>query len=328
MLFRLNLLSNEFLPEKRCYLRDFGWDERKFQSLLFSNLERVLQEEDFLLIMQSAQWQEEPDLMAIDKKGDLYIFELKAWESRSENILQVLRYGQIFGGYDYDQLNDLFVRRVDTYDKNLIETANQKFGTSLKPEDINQKQHFIVLTNGVDHSTREAIQYWASQGLCIRSWIYRLYMDNQDVLVEFGPFSQLDDPYEDVEGGYFILNTNYTNDPSCQTDMLKENKAAAYYAPWKNKIKSIQPKDKVFLYQSGVGIVAKGIAKGKFKTKEYKGQKDEEFYMELDQFKILNNPISAAEIKILTGNNFIFRQTMFSIDELSGGTLWNYISNP
>ena len=49
-----------------------------------------------MIIMQSRQWQEEPDLMAIDRDGHLYIFELKAWESQPENLLQVLRYGQIF----------------------------------------------------------------------------------------------------------------------------------------------------------------------------------------------------------------------------------------
>ena len=51
--------------------------------------------------MQSRRWQEEPDLMAVDKNGYLYIFELKAWESHPSNLLQVLRYAQLYGPSKY-----------------------------------------------------------------------------------------------------------------------------------------------------------------------------------------------------------------------------------
>ena len=47
--------------------------------------------------------QEEPDILAIDSNGDLYIFELKRWEGKQENLLQVLRYGQLFGNSTYDE---------------------------------------------------------------------------------------------------------------------------------------------------------------------------------------------------------------------------------
>lgn len=52
--------------------------------------------------------QEEPDILAIDKEGDLYIFELKRWSGKQENLLQVLRYGQLFGKSTYDELNCLY----------------------------------------------------------------------------------------------------------------------------------------------------------------------------------------------------------------------------
>lgn len=76
-------------------LNAFGLDERGLQDILFWSLDRLLPDDELLLVAQSRQWQEEPDLMALDKEGNLYIFELKAWESRSENLLQALRYGQI-----------------------------------------------------------------------------------------------------------------------------------------------------------------------------------------------------------------------------------------
>lgn len=67
LLFRLNPTKNEIDIVSRVRLKDFGWDERKLQNLLFQNLDRVIQEEELLLVMQSRRWQEEPDLMAIDE---------------------------------------------------------------------------------------------------------------------------------------------------------------------------------------------------------------------------------------------------------------------
>ena len=99
-------------------LGDFGLDERGFQEVLFNSLDRLLPDEQLLLIMQSRHWREEPDLLALDAEGRLYIFELKAWEAREENLLQALRYGQIFGQYDYDQLAALYrhaPREAKTY---------------------------------------------------------------------------------------------------------------------------------------------------------------------------------------------------------------------
>ncbi len=55
--------------------------------------------------MQSRSWQEKPDLMAVDKNGNLFIFALKAWESQSSNLLQALRYGQIHGAMKCPELD-------------------------------------------------------------------------------------------------------------------------------------------------------------------------------------------------------------------------------
>jgi hypothetical protein len=101
-------------------LKSFGLDERAFQDIFYRSLDKLIPDDELLLLMQSRQWQEEPDLMAIDKDGKLYIFELKAWESRSENILQVLRYGQIFGSHKYEDLNRLY-RKFENEGKSLKE---------------------------------------------------------------------------------------------------------------------------------------------------------------------------------------------------------------
>ena len=108
--------------------------------------------------MESRHWQEEPDLMAVDKAGDLWIFELKAWESQETNILQALRYGQKLGPYDYDDLQELYskFRKGE-----LVDVHKNRFsGINITPDQFNKKHHFVIITNGLDVRTREAIVFW------------------------------------------------------------------------------------------------------------------------------------------------------------------------
>ncbi|HGE72397.1 TPA: EVE domain-containing protein [Candidatus Poribacteria bacterium] len=329
MIFRLDKSNYNLYRVQRNRLFEIEWKEDHFQKLLFKNLEKVFQDEELLLIMQSRKWQEEPDLMAIDNNGDLYIFELKAWESQEYNLLQALRYGQIYGQYSYESLNELF-KKFFPESQNLLEVLNNKFGTSLTTDKINNKQHFIVITNGLDFKTRQAILYWQQQGIDIRSWVYRLYKLSEDnILIEFDTFRITEDPFEDIEEGFYILNTNYSNDPSDDKDMIDNQKAAAYFDPWKRDIEKLKKGDKVFLYRSGEGIVAMGIASGKLEKKPWHGEdkhKDEEYCMKLDKFKILKDPLSASDIKKITGVNYRFMPTMFAVDKDSGDKLWGYLS--
>jgi hypothetical protein len=329
MIFRLNKDHYSIQRVKRHQLSAIGWKEKHFQQLLFENLEKVLQDEELLLIMQSRKWQEEPDLMAIDSNGDLYIFELKAWESREYNLLQALRYGQIYGQYSYESLNDLFLKFFPE-SQDLLKSLNNKFETSLTTDEINKKQHFVVITNGRDFKTRRAILYWSQSGIDIRSWIYRIYKLSEDnILVEFNTFRIIEDPDEDIEEGFYILNTNYRNDSSDDKDMIDNQKAAAYFDPPKRNIGRLKKGDKVFLYRSGEGIVAVGIASGRLEKKPYHGEekhKDEEYCMSLEKFKKLKQPLPAAEVRKITKKNYPFRPTMFVIDRDSGNSLWEQIS--
>ena len=174
MLLNIDLKNKLAERVRGVSLKSFGLDERAFQDILYRSLDKLIPDDELLLLMQSRQWQEEPDLMAIDKKGKLYIFELKAWESRSENILQVLRYGQIFGSYKYEDLNRLY-RKFENEGKSLKEAYLSVFGQDLAEEKFNNAQVFVVMTNGIDYKTREAIEYWREQSLDVRPWIYRVY---------------------------------------------------------------------------------------------------------------------------------------------------------
>ena len=328
MLFRLNLTKNEIDIVSRVRLKDFGWNEKKLQNLLFQNLDRVIQEEELLLIMQSRQWQEEPDLMAIDENGDLWIFELKAWESQQSNILQALRYGQKYGQYNYDDLDEIYSKFAE---EKLMEAHKKRFlDKNITTEQFNRHQHFVIITNGLDIQTREAIIFWRERGLDVRSWIYRIYQTkNKELYLEFNTFRMKDDPFEDIEEGYFIVNTNFSNNKKDDRDMLKEKKAAAFFDPWKKLIKRIQPGDRVFLYRSGTGIVARGIAKSRYKKKAYHDKPkyaDEEYYVELKKFRICKSPLTPSDIIEITGINYRFMKTCFAIAKESGAKVWKEIS--
>lgn len=328
MLLNIDLQNRIAERVRGVSLKSFGLNERVFQDILYRSLDKLIPDDELLLLMQSRQWQEEPDLMAIDRKGKLYIFELKAWESRSENILQVLRYGQIFGSFKYDDLNRLY-RKFENERKSLKEAHASIFGQELSEGEFNNTQVFVVMTNGIDYKTREAIQYWREQSLDVRPWIYRVYKSqNSEMQLEISTFSSVDNPYEDISEGYQILNTNIGNSREDHESMLKEKIAAAYFSPWKNKINSLSKGDVVFLYQSGVGIVAVGKASGKLQIRNYHNNPkniDEEYFMKLNQFHLLEAPMSASEVKSVTGVNHRFMSTMFGVDSESGKMLYKEV---
>lgn len=309
-------------------LQSFGLDERGLQDILFKSLDRLFPDDELILLMQSRYWQEEPDLMAVDKNGDLYIFELKAWESHPSNLLQVLRYGQIFGSSKYTDLDSWYKNSTDK-SQTLQHAHEAKFSIKLKEEDFNRKQVFVIITNGLDYRTREAIQYWRSCGLDVRPWVYRIYSgQGNEMLLEMSAFRVGDNPYEDIAEGYYILNTNRSNSPIDHDDMLSNGKAAAYFDPWKFKIERLVKGDVVFLYQSGVGIVALGEADGNLQKAPYQGDPnypDEEYFVRLNKFERVSPPLTASEIKGITGINHVFMSTMFGLDAEGGKAVRKFL---
>lgn len=123
---------------------------------------------------------------------------------------------------------------------------------------------------------------------------------------------------------YYIVNTNYAKNPEAHKDMLREQKAAAYYAPYKYKIDKIQNGDRVLLYKSGTGIVAVGVGSGKVNIREYQGAADEEHGTPLEDFHILKRPLPAKEMKKVTNSHLVFLQTIFSIDRQKGDLIWEH----
>lgn len=329
MLLNINTSTHSTERRRTEQLRSFGLEERDLQDILFRTLDRLFPDDELLLLMQSRRWQEEPDLMAVDKDGTLFIFELKAWEAHSANLLQVLRYGQMYGAMKYAELDGWF-KKTTNESQSLNAAHTAKFCISLSENEFNRKQVFVVMTNGLDYRTREAVRYWRSTGLDMRPWVYRVYAGGADeMLLEMSPFRVHDNPYEDMAEGYYILNTNLSNSQQDHDDMLSNGKAAAYFDPWKLKIERLKRGDVVFLYQSGVGIVAYGEADGKLIKASYHGDAshpDEEYSMKLHRFQRVSPPLGAAELKKITGTNYVFMSTMFGLAAENGKEIKRFLN--
>jgi hypothetical protein len=88
-------------------LREYGWSEKDLENYLFEHL-RELIGTDLMVIGQSSPWQPEVDLLALDSEGELWLFELKAVQSSSENLLQALRYSQSYSELSIDDFSRLY----------------------------------------------------------------------------------------------------------------------------------------------------------------------------------------------------------------------------
>ncbi len=116
---------------------------------------------------------------------------------------------------------------------------------------------------------------------------------------------------------YFILNTNKTNSKSDHELMINEGIAAAFEDGYIGKIDRIEKGDIVFLYESGHGIIAYGIATGDSideEEPEKYGHKSMR-YQYLKNFRRLSSPVSAKEVKRIVGRSIPFVQTLSSISD-------------
>lgn len=146
MLYKLNQFRNKekYTKVKRVTLADIGWKEKDLENLISKNIQDFISSNDLMPIFTERVRQEEPDILALDGNGDLYIFELKRWSGKQENLLQVLRYGQLFGKSTYEELNSLYIKYQHNPEAKLLDDHSLYFGKSqndlIGEEDFNKKR--------------------------------------------------------------------------------------------------------------------------------------------------------------------------------------------
>jgi len=305
----------------------FGIKEKDIELFFAAHLHELIPEDQLMLIGQERQRQEEADLFALDRKGTLYIFELKRWQSAAENLLQVMRYGQIFGRYDYTALQNL-AHRHQKLEGELKEKHQKHFDLvePLPESAFNQDQVFIVVTNGVDRDTLDAIKYWKQKGVRIDSLTYRLYSVEGKAHLWFDVYNPEQDVILEENPGTYCVNTNATYQAEAWREMLNKGRASAYEIR-KYAVAGIPKGSTVYLYHTGVGVIAKGKTTASFQKAPYDGEADEEFFVPLAFEWKLNDPndwskaVKAWEINNELGTGYRFRQTSFAVSDEMAKTI-------
>lgn len=327
MLFLWNnvgLDDSDICKAEEITLAASGVKEQDLENIISKRIDTLVRTDQLMIIMQERQRQEEPDILAIDEKGKLHIFELKRWQSNSENLLQVLRYGQKFGRYNYDKLNYFYQSyRHGRQDQIELAEAHKEFfelSNVLNESAFNADQQFIIVANGLDYDTWDAIAYWREKGLNITALIYRIYRLHDNLYIDFDPYGPIPDAPKEHESGLFVINTNKTYMPQAYEEMVAEKKGSAYYDR-KYSIQNIKAGNSVCLYHVRIGIIGVGKAKTDYMIKDVNGDKDEEYYVSIE-FEFLvdihednwqDKAVHAWELNNHFNTSYRFRQTVFQL---------------
>ena len=319
MLYRLSP-SNEGLgtlePLPVLDASDLQRTEKDLENLLATHLLDVLFEGAPLLpIFQERQLQSEADVYAVNREGDLVIFELKRGVAGEDAVLQAIGYTQRAGRWVYTELD----RRYQVYLQNggfsrvALRDAHKdafQLDACLEPTNFNRRQHLYVVGNAANEALIDAVDYWKSQGLLIEFLPYRIYDVAGTRYFEFFSF-----PYDRhrnpsaVKGVLFDTNRSYDQDSVWE--MMDKSRVAAY-GDIKYVVEYLNPGDIIFFYHKWVGLVAAGEVRGPVRQ-----DGDEEQYREVrfltpvpNRQTGLSKAMPASDITKVTGRNFFWARTI------------------
>ncbi len=303
MLYYLDRKDRKALrPLRGTTLAALGWLEKDLENLVAEHITRFVTENQLFIVAQSSAFQEEPDIMALDREGRLHIFELKRWQSSAVNLLQVLRYGQKFGLHDYRDINEIFAR---------YHRRRGKVAAGEQAPDLREAH-------------ARAIAYWGAKKLDVRPLLYRVYeTEAKDLLIEIDAYrTELDDGQDSaISGGadgLTVVNTNSSYMPDAWKDMLLQGKAAAFYGR-KRSIDNIAPGSPIALYHTGVGFIAVGKTTGHRTRAAVEGDEGEEHHVPcafdfvVDPEQEPQNAVKAWEVNEHLNASHRFRQTVYTL---------------
>lgn len=239
--------------------------EKDLEQVLAANLFGVLFEDARLLpVFQERSRQREADVYAVDGDGDLHLFELKRGTGGRSAVTQLLDYGETAGQWKYERLDRMYReyegKAVEGESLRSAHRAAYGLSTELEPLSFNRRQHFHVVGHAADEDLVEAVEYWKTQGLDIDFVPYRIYELDGQLYFEFFslPYDQHRNP-ANVKGVLFDTNASY--DEGSIWEMMEKGRVAAYGGA-KRFVDFVRPRDFVFFYHKGKGIVAAGRVVG------------------------------------------------------------------
>jgi hypothetical protein len=260
MLYKLKIVdggANELEPLPFLDFADLGKIEKDLEVLLATHLLDVLFEDAALMpIFQERVMQAEADLYALNRAGNLVIFELKRGFAGSDAMLQALRYAQDAGQWTFNSLEEKYRIYCGDNSVSLAEAHREAFNLErpLLPAEFNKGQQFVIVGNAANDSLIKAVDYWKRQGLSVDFVPYRVYSIQGHRYFEF--FAVPNDRHQNPSSIKGVLfDTNRSWDEEAIWEMMKKNRVAAY-GNIKNVVDYLNPKDIVFFSHKWVGIVA------------------------------------------------------------------------
>jgi hypothetical protein len=295
---------------------DDGMVEKDLENLIAENLLDVLFESNQLIpIFQERQLQPEADVYAINKSGDLVIFEMKRARADQDAVYQALRYCETASRFTYEKLNAMFKRYHNgKRDDTSLQTEHKNcFGLSdaVPESSFNKEQRLLIIGNASSEQLVSNVDFWKSKGLSIDLIPYRIYKISGNSYFEF--FSP---PYD------LHANPKYRKGvifDTCRTHIddsiwyMCENARVAAFGSQKHIVCTLNTNDLVFLYHKGEGIVAGGRIRGPVKFDDGR----DAHYREVEWQTMIPNQaaktrvaFSVAEIKHVLGHDLFWAKTM------------------
>jgi hypothetical protein len=301
------------MPEGYMNLSELGGTEKDLENILSINMFEVLFEDDpYLALFQERAMQSEPDIVYVDRQGNLVIFELKRKMADDWALSQILKYTQEVQKWDYEILNKKFCvykRLTEQTGAELQEFQKDNFDlpSPLDKNDSNKSQKMVIVGHSIDRMLKEAVEYWQRKGVDIDFIPYRVYKLEDHLFFEFfgKPFDYHANP-RDIKG--VIFDTNRAYDEEAFRYMI-ENKRISSFGDRADAVYCFLKGDYVFYSHKYVGIVAAGRIKSK-QVKE-NPQQDEKYH---DVELLTKTPayfkkpptISFSETQEITGRSFFW----------------------
>jgi hypothetical protein len=290
--------------------------EKHLENLIATHLLDVLFEGAPLLpIFQERQLQSESDIYALNRDGDLVIFELKRGVAGEDAVLQAIRYSQTAGRWVYAELDRRYRMYLQKRGFSEIElrTAHREafqLDAPLDPMIFNQHQHLYVVGSAANEELIDAIDYWKRQGLSVQFLPYRIYDVRGTQYFEFFSFPY--DRHRNPSATKGVLfDTNRSWDENSVWEMMENSRVAAY-GDVQHVVEYLSPGDIVFFYHTSVGLVAAGEVCGPVKKKC-----EEELYRNVKFLTPIPNresgflaAMSPSEIVKATDRNFFWARTI------------------
>jgi len=295
---------------------DCGQLEKNLENLLAEHLLEVLIEGNRLMpISQERVRQPEADIYALNRDGDLVIFELKRAVAGGDAVPQVLRTSETASRWSYDKLQGKCASymKVEELDLQAEHQAVFELETPLPKSAFNQQQRLMVVGSAGNDDLVRTVDYWKSKGIAIDFVPYRIYEIGGEAYFEFfsPPYDSHSNP---AHRKGVIFDTCRTYYPESIWYMCENSRVAAF-GDQRHIVNYLGVGDVVFLYHKWEGIVAAGRVKSAVKA-ESSCINDETLYRDLEW--LIPPPVrdgvrlamSAADIKRTLDRNFFWARTI------------------